>query len=131
MIGGPVAVDSEVRPLHIMTVTGIKSCMLIESPSDESAEQFIAAVEDLLRDVHIVRGSADWAGISAGFRFAWRGTHFREFVCIAGSVIAQLIVRAGRGGGISRAIILRSVGMCREIHDGVETEFDSHEIHAA
>ena len=111
----------------------IKSCMLIESSSDESDEHFRSAVEDLLRDIHIIRGSPDWVGFSIGSRFERQGTQFREFVCVAGSVISLLWLRASRDGGISRAIIMRGGSLrgslvCREIRGAVEAGFEPDEL---
>ena len=111
----------------------IKSCMLIESFSDESDEHFLAVVEDLLRDIRIIRGSANWVGFSIGSRFERQGTQFREFICVAGSTISLLWLRALRDGGISRAIILRGSSAngslaYREIRAGVEIAFEPDEL---
>jgi len=109
----------------------VDSCLLIESSREESTKRFLAAVMDLLREVRIGSSSADWPGISAGARFVWRKTSFREFGCIAGSVICRLYVRAGQDGGFPRMIILRGDHKCSAIHAGIETKFDSSELQPA
>src|SRR5688500_18863414 len=90
-----------------MALHGITSYMLIESPDSESDERFLVVAEGLLREAGIVRERSDWVRFSVGGRFSRHGAQFRELVCMAGSALAMLMLRAGRGGGLSRAIILR------------------------
>ena len=116
-----------------MTAPVIKSCVLIESPASESDEQFGAYVTELLASIYRHTDSLEF---SVGRRVCWRGVQFREFICIAGSVSGQVILRASRQGGISRAIILYGSNLkgnivTREIRGGVETMFEPEELQVA
>ena len=118
-----------------MALHDITGYMLIESPDSESDEQFLVVAEALLRESGIVRERSDWVRFSVGGRFTRLDAPFRELVCMAGSALAALMLRASRDGGLSRAIILRGEkdgrARCWEIRSGVESEFDPHELHAA
>ena len=107
--------------------------MFIESPATESEEQFRAYVTELLMSIY--GRIPEWLEFRVGSRFERRGTLFRQFICVAGSVVCQIQVRAGQPGGIGRAMMLRGevrgLPHCTESRDGVETEFDCDEIHAA
>jgi hypothetical protein len=107
--------------------------MFIESADTESEEQFRAYVSGLVTSIY--GRVPEWLEFSVGSRVEFRGTFFRPFICPAGSVECQILLRAGQGGGIARAILLRSevrgLPHCSEICVGIETEFDCHEIHAA
>jgi hypothetical protein len=114
-----------------MGIHNLTGYMLIESPEFESDEQFLTMVEALLLEVGIARPRSDWVLFSAGDRFVRGGVQFREFVCAAGSALGLLMLRAGRDGGLPRAIILRNEDAkhCWEIRNGVESEFDRDELH--
>ena len=118
-----------------MALHDITSYMLIESPDSESDEQFLGAAQGLLRKAGIVRERSDWVRFSVGGRFTRHGVQFRELVCMAGSALAVLMLRAGRDGGLPRTIILRGQAdgqpRCWEIRGGIESEFEPHELHAA
>jgi hypothetical protein len=108
--------------------------MFIESPATETEEQFRAYLTELLTSIY--GRMPEWLEFQVGSRVERQGTLFRQFICVAGSVHCQIQVRAGRPGGIGRAMILRGSTVrglphCSESRDGVETEFDCHEIHAA
>jgi hypothetical protein len=108
--------------------------MFIESSDTETEEQFRAYLTELL--ISIYGHMPEWLEFQVGGRVERRGTLFRQFICVAGSVHCQIQVRAGRPGGIGRAMILRGSTVqglphCSESRDGVETVFDCHEIHAA
>ena len=108
--------------------------MFIESPVTETEEQFRAYVTELL--VSIYGRMPDWLEFQVDGRVERQGISFRQFVCAAGSVHCQIQLRAGRSGGIGRAMILRGCSVqgvphCSEIRDGIETIFDCEEIHAA
>src|SRR3954447_5316988 len=108
-----------------MSIGVIEGLFLIESCADESDEEFCAAVEGILQEIH--SKPQWWRPFKAGARFLWGGLAYREFDCIAGSVSCQLLLRAGRDGGIPRAIIYREVrdGIphAYEVRHGVQTEF--------
>jgi len=113
-----------------MTAPVIKSCVLIESPASESDERFRAYVTDFLTSIYRHTDSLEF---SVGRRVSWRGVQFKEFICVAGSVSAQVILRARRPGGLSRAIIayggtLKGDIVTREIRGGVETMFEPDEL---
>jgi hypothetical protein len=66
----------------------------------------------------------------------WRDAQFREFICVAGSVQAQIMLRAMRPDSLSRRII--TYGSTRdgrpvsaEICNGIETRFDPMELQVA
>ena|SRR5476651_1336434 len=107
--------------------------MLIESPADETEEQFRAAVTELI--VSIYRRMPDWLEFRAGRRFEFDGKFFREFICAAGSVCGHIHLRAKQADGISRAIIERGgvagKQCCWQIRSAVETEFDCDDLRAA
>jgi hypothetical protein len=112
----------------------IKGCLLIESPASESDDQFRAYVTELLSSVY--GRMPEWLEFSVGRRILWRHAQFREFICVAGSVSARLILQASSSGGISRAIILYGSSrngdtVSQEIRGGVETRFDPDELHVA
>ena len=113
-----------------MTVAAIRASVLIESLEEESDEQFVATVHELLRHAH-----AEWATFSVGSSFRWRGSQYREFVCVAGSASCQ-ITSAATKGQLSRAILLRGSSVagepvCSEIRGGVQTSFDPNELQMA
>jgi hypothetical protein len=107
--------------------------MLIESPDSESDEQFLAVAEELLRASGVVRKREEWVRFSAGDRFTRLGAPFRELVCVAGSALARLMMRASCDGGLSRAIIVRGDEngrpCCWEIRGGIESKFEPQELH--
>jgi hypothetical protein len=108
--------------------------MLIESPADETEEQFRAAVSELI--VSIYHRMPDWLEFRVGRRFEFDGRYFREFICAAGSVCGHIHLRAQQAGGISRAIIERaglpgSEQTCWQVRSGVETKFDCEDLRAA
>jgi hypothetical protein len=109
-------------------ITGIS--MLIESPPNESKEQFHACVVELL--IKIYGRMPEWLEFKIGDCFERRGTFFRRFVCPAGSVSAFMQQHASQSDGIARAIILRGTRFdkpcCSEIRSGIETEFDCEEL---
>src|SRR4051812_17220824 len=111
----------------VMPRPDIKSCILIESPTSESDNQFKAHVTELLAGIYGV--IPEWLEFRVGRRLWWREAQFREFICIAGSVSAQIIVHASRPKGISRAIILYGRSgdgslISQQIRGGIETKFD-------
>ncbi len=58
--------------------------MFIESPADETEEQFRAFVTELI--VSIYKRVPDWLEYQVGGRFELRGRFYRQFICPAGSV---------------------------------------------
>ena len=104
---------------------------LIESPLGETDQEFCLAVEGLIALAYSRR--PDWLRFSPGARFARGESHFREFICMAGSVDCCLMVRAGRDGGLPRALIYRAeddgVHRAYEIRSGKQTEFPPEELH--
>jgi hypothetical protein len=113
-----------------MSVKFIEKHLLIESPSGESEGDFRAAIERMLLTVYGQR--PDWLQFSAGERFVRAGRHFREFVCVAGSVSLMLMQRARQAPGFHRSIIYQAddEGTARayEIHAGEETPFVPSEL---
>ena len=109
----------------------IEGFFLIESRADESDQAFCTAVEDILQQIHTK--PKWWYPFKAGARFVRGSTVFREFECIAGSVSCHLLLRAGRDGGIPRAIVYREerdgVRRAYEVRNGVQSEFNPDEIH--
>ena len=112
----------------------IKSCLLIESPASESDDELRAYVNQLLTTIY---GTLpDWLEFKVGRRVRWRDTQFREFICVAGSVSARLMLHAGQAGGISRAVITYGSSLdgklaTREIRAGAETRFEPEELRVA
>jgi hypothetical protein len=111
----------------------MSSHLLVESSEAEGDEQFCATIEQMVQQTYGHR--PDWLRFSAGARFARGGRHFREFVCMAGSVSLMLMQRARRNGGFTRAIIYRGdddgVGRAYEIRAGAQSEFSPDELHGA
>jgi hypothetical protein len=107
--------------------------MFIESPADETEEQFRAFVTELI--VSIYKRVPDWLEYQVGGRFELRGRFYRQFICSAGSVSIFIHQRAIQPGGISRSIVERGEAHgarhCWEIHSGVETEFEHEDLRAA
>ena len=107
--------------------------MFIESPATETEEQFRAYVVELLTSIY--GRVPEWLEFSVGRRVECRNFLFREFVCVAGSVSADIHLRAGQPGGVSRTILdrghVRDEPCCWEIRSGIKTEIDCDEIHAA
>ena len=107
--------------------------MFIESPADETEEQFRAFLTELI--VSIYKRVPDWLEYQVGGRFELRGRFYRQFICPAGSVSGFIHQRATQPGGISRSIVERGEARgerhCWEIHSGVETEFEYDDIRAA
>ena len=119
---------------QLLVVRLLERAMLIESPADETEEQFRAAVSELI--VSIYNRMPDWLEFRVGRRFEFDGRYFREFVCAAGSVCGHIHLRAQQAGGISRAIIERaglpdSEQTCWQVRSGVETKFDCEDLRAA
>ncbi len=116
-----------------MGIQVIEGHFLIESPAEETDQQFCDAVEGLIVQTYSRR--PDWLGFSPGVRFTRGASHFREFVCMAGSVSCALMLRAGRDAGLPRAIIYRAedggVHRAYEIRGGHQTEFAPDELHVA
>ena len=107
--------------------------MFIESPADETEEQFRLFVTELL--VSIYHRVPDWLEFSVGGRFELGGRFYRQFICHAGSVSSFIHQRASQSGGISRAIVERGEASgerrCWEIRSGVKTEFEYDDLRAA
>ena len=105
--------------------------MLIESPANESDEQFGSYVTELL--TRIYGKIPNWLEFQVGERFERNKIFFRRFICPAGSVSSQMQIRAGQRDGISRAIIIRGhfngLQVCSEIRAGIEIRFDCGELH--
>ena len=117
-----------------MSIGVISTHILVESSEVETDEQFCAAIESMILQTYGHR--PDWLRFSAGVRFVFGERHFREFVCIAGSVSLMLMQRAKRDSGFSRAIICRAdydgVPRAFEIRAGVENEhFSQDELQVA
>ena len=89
-----------------MGIQVIEGHFLIESPPGESDPEFCAAVEGLIALAYSRR--PDWLRFSPGARFTRGESYFREFLCMAGSVSCCLMLRAGRDGGLPRALIYRA-----------------------
>ena len=106
---------------------------LVESAADESESAFVEAVHTMLRSFY--RERPEWLQLSAGRRFRVGTAAFREIVCPAGSVYAQLIHRASSPSGLPRAVVYRAESNgglhVYEIRDGVEREVCADEWHAA
>ena len=121
------------RPLHAMSLKITAGPPLVESCVDESDSAFVKAVHVMLRSFY--RERPEWLQLSAGARFRLGAAMFREVVCPAGSVHAQLIHRATSPAGLPRAIVYRaeSAGGLHvyEIRDGVEREVCADDWHAA
>ena len=77
---------------QLLVVRLLERAMLIESPADETEEQFRAAVSELI--VSIYHRMPDWLEFRVGRRFEFDGRYFREFVCAAGSVCGHIHLRA-------------------------------------
>ena len=107
--------------------------LLIESPVDESGEQFHAYVTSILLD--IFGRLPDWLNFKIGRRFERNGFIYREFLCPAGSVDSRIQLHIQKNGGISRGIILRGKcsgkPYCSEIRLGNEKEFNCEELKQA
>lgn len=116
-----------------MGIRVISSHILVESRAVETDEQFSCIIEAMVVAVYGHR--PDWLQFSAGRRFVRAHHHFREFVCLAGSVVFRLMRHARRIGDFQRAIIYRveddGVERAFEIHAGVETEFNPDELQIA
>ena len=104
--------------------------MFIESPADETEEQFRAYVTELI--INIYTRLPDWLEYQVGGRFKLGGTFYRQFICSAGSVSVFIYQRATQQSGISRSIVERGEAhgerQCWEIHSGVETEFKYEDL---
>ena len=104
--------------------------MFIESPADETEEQFRAYVTELI--INIYTRVPDWLEYQVGGRFKLGGTFYRQFICPAGSVSVFIYQRATQQGGISRSIVelgeAHGERHCWEIHSGVETEIEYEEL---
>ena len=122
-----------VRRLAFMSIGIISSHILVESSEAESDAQFCAAIDSMICQTY--GHKPDWLQFSAGARFDFGERHFREMVCIAGSVALMLMQRAQKDGGFTRAIIYRAdydkVPRAFEIRAGVQTEFRPDELHVA
>lgn len=116
-----------------MPIGIIEGFFLIESRAGESDEEFCAAVEVILQEIH--SKPQWWRPFKAGTRFTRDGIVYREFECIAGSVSIQLLLRAGRDGGIPRAIIYQEerdgIHHAYEVRRGIQTAFSPDELSAA
>jgi hypothetical protein len=116
-----------------MSIGTIEGFHLIESAASETDEEFRAAVEGILQEMH--SKPQWWYPFKVGARFIRNGIVYREFECVAGSVSMHLQFRAKRDGGIQRAIIYRmerdGIHHAYEIRHGVETEFSPGELSAA
>lgn len=109
----------------------VKSGVLIESPPSESKAQFRAYVTELLTSIY--GRIPDWLEFKVGRRVMWRDTQFREFLFVAGSVGALLMLHASRTAGISRGLFLHGSSpsggpASKEICDGIEREIDPEEL---
>ena len=107
--------------------------MFIESPPSESDEQFEVFVTELLTSIY--GRMPEWLQFSVGRCVEVRGILFREFVCVAGSVSAQIHLRASQPGGVERTILdrghVQDEPHCWQISSGIETEIDCDEIRTA
>lgn len=116
-----------------MSIGSIEGFFLIESRAEETDAEFCAAMEGILQEIHVA--TRWWRPFKAGMRHICRGIAYREFECFAGSVSCQLLLRAGRDGGIQRAIVFREeldgVHRAYEVKRGITTELDPNEITAA
>jgi hypothetical protein len=116
-----------------MSLKIIAGAPLVESSVDESDSAFIEAVHAMLLTFY--RDRPEWLHLSAGARFRLGAAMFREVVCAAGSVYAQLIHLATSRTGLPRAVVYR-VESSRghrvyEIRERVERETGADELHAA
>jgi hypothetical protein len=77
--------------------------MFIESRSDESEDEFRFYVGELVKTIY--GRKPDWLDFQVGRRAEFEGVWFREFICPAGSVSAQIHIH-GLKFGLERALIL-------------------------
>jgi hypothetical protein len=77
--------------------------MFIESSSDETEDEFRFYVGELVKTIY--GRSPDWLDFQVGRRVEFEGIWFREFICPAGSVGAQIHIH-GLKFGLERALIL-------------------------
>ena len=104
----------------------LMSGLMIESHANESDAVLRDWCDDTLSEIY---GGMmpDWLSYELGSAFEYRGQRFREFDCIAGSVTCHLFMRATRGTGISRQILIVGERANRQpvatlIRAGQETE---------
>lgn len=113
-----------------MSIKIISSHILIESPEKETNQEFSSVTEAMVIAAYGQR--PEWLRFSAGARFVRASRHFREFVCIAGSVSLFLMQYVRRSSNFQRAIIYRAeengVGRAYEIRAGMETDFNPDEL---
>ncbi len=104
--------------------------MLIESPVEESEEDFSAFMLALVANIY--GRVPDWFEFCVGRQAEYRGAFFRVFSCPAASVACQIQVRACQAGGLPRRIILQGtrngIPSCTEISAGVEQGVDCADI---
>jgi len=103
---------------------------LIEKLPAEKAENVQAFLEALVGEIYGRR--PEWLSYDLRESYSFRGREFVRMFCPAGSVHAQLSLRASTGDGVSRDIL--QLGMREEqshawlLHHGQESEYDQDEI---
>ena len=103
---------------------------LIEKLPAETTKDVQAFLEALVGEVYGRRPK--WLDYDLRETYRFRGREFVQMFCPAGSVHAQLSLRASTGDGISRDILQLGTreGHSRAwlLHRGQESEYDSDEI---
>jgi hypothetical protein len=103
---------------------------LIEKMPEETTGDVQVFLDILLREIYGRR--PEWLIYELRQIYQFRGREFVQMFCHAGSVYAQLLLRASTGGGIGRDILHSGTrdGQLRAwlLHHGRESEYDSDEI---
>ena len=103
---------------------------LIEKLPTETTKDVQAFLETLVAQVYGKR--PEWLDYDLRECYSFRGREFVRMFCAAGSVHAQLSLRASTGDGISRDVLPLGTrdGQPRAwlLHHGQESEYDSDEI---
>jgi hypothetical protein len=103
--------------------------MFIESSEAETDEQFRSYVLELLKNIY--GRIPDWLDFQLGRRAEFDGVWFREFVCPAGSVGAQIHIRALRSGSERAMVLFGETGRtqrCWIVRGRAESEINCSDI---
>ena len=108
----------------------VENMFLVEKLPTETTKDIQAFLETLVVDVHGKR--PEWLNYELRESYKFKGREFVRMACPAGSVHANLNLRASTGGGISRDILQLGLrgGQSRAwlLHHGQEFEYDSVEV---
>ena len=103
---------------------------LIEKFPAETLKGVQAFLEALVGEIYGRR--PEWLDYDLRETYTFRGREFVQMFCLAGSVHAQLSLRASTGDGISRDILQLGTraghSRARLLHRGQESEYDSDEV---